>query len=59
MPDKRTLVPHVANAVFGSDDAERIVAMVDQFCAEHLGSGVAGYHFATASVGATHGLRLC
>jgi hypothetical protein len=52
-------VPHVARAVFGSEDAEHIVAMVDRFCTEHLGSGVAGYYFATASVGATHGLRLC
>jgi hypothetical protein len=51
-------VPHVARAVFGTEDAEQIVAMADRFCAEHLGSGVAGYYFATASVGATHGLRL-
>ena len=45
-------------AVFGSADPEVIADHVDRFCREHLGSGVAGYVFCTASQGVTHGVEL-
>jgi len=43
---------------FGTDDAARIVAIVDAFCRERLGSPLAGYLFYGSSIGSTHGVRL-
>jgi hypothetical protein len=44
--------------VFGTTDARRIAGLVDRFCRERLGSGIAGYEFFATSVGSVHGLRL-
>jgi len=51
-------MPYVELDIFATDDARRIVELVDAFCLEHLGSRVTGYLFYYASVGSTHGLRL-
>lgn len=50
--------PFVELDCFGTDNADRIARMVDQFCRAHLGSGVRGYHFYHASVGSAHGIQL-
>jgi hypothetical protein len=52
------ITPHVDLDTFGTADPEEIAALVDGFCCQHLGSGVAGYLFCQASVGATHGVEL-
>ncbi len=43
---------------FGTRDPAVIAGQVSDFCARHLGSGVAGYLFCTASQGSTHGIAL-
>jgi phosphotransferase family enzyme len=44
--------------VFDTTDPRRIAALVDHFCRERLGAGVAGHEFSASSVGSVHGLRL-
>ncbi len=50
--------PLLERDVFGTVDGERIAAIVDDFCHEHLGARVAGYEFFATSIGSVHGLRL-
>jgi hypothetical protein len=50
--------PFVELDCFGMDNAERIAAMMDEFCLAHLGSSLRGYPFYGASVGSTHGVQL-
>jgi len=50
--------PLLERDVFGTVDAGRIAAIVDDFCHEHLGARVAGYEFFATSIGSVHGLRL-
>jgi aminoglycoside phosphotransferase (APT) family kinase protein len=52
------ITPYVDLDTFGTAEPHRIAALVDAFCRDHLGSGVAGYIFCQASVGATHGVEL-
>ncbi len=49
---------HVERDVFGTTDPPELVAAVDAFCRERLGSGVGGYEFYAASVCSVHGVRL-
>jgi hypothetical protein len=44
--------------IFETTEPGRIVAVVDEFCREHLRAGVAAYEFFASSVGSVHGLRL-
>jgi hypothetical protein len=50
--------PFVELDCYGTDNAERIAAMIDNFCRHHLDSGVRGCYFYRSSVGSTHGLQL-
>ncbi len=50
--------PVVDLETFGTVEPEAMAGMLDAFCAEHLGSRVAGYLFCTASQGSTHGVAL-
>ena len=50
--------PHPDLAVFATAEPELIAERVDAFCRAHLGVGVAGYVFCTASQGVTHGVEL-
>ena len=50
--------PFVGLDCFGTDNAERIASIVNEFCRTHLHSGVRGYSFYRASVGSTHGIQL-
>lgn len=50
--------PFVELDCFGTDNAERIVEIVNEFCQSHLGSSLRGYLFYGASVGSTHGVQL-
>jgi hypothetical protein len=50
--------PFVELDCFGTDNAERIVEMINVFCQAHLGSGIRGYLFYRASVGSAHGIQL-
>src|SRR5262245_34426269 len=50
--------PYVELDIFATDDARRIVEIVDAFCLEQLGSRLTGYLFYYASVGSTHGVQL-
>jgi Ser/Thr protein kinase RdoA (MazF antagonist) len=45
-------------AVFGTADPEALAAAVDAWCVEHLGSGIARYHFFDSSSGSVHGVAL-
>ncbi len=54
----RWKTPYPDLAVFATAEPELIAERVDAFCREHLGSGVAGYVFCTASQGVTHGVVL-
>jgi len=51
-------VPFVELDCFGTDSAERIAEIIDEFCRAHLGSGIHGYLFYGSSVGSTHGVQL-
>jgi hypothetical protein len=51
-------VPLLERDVFGTTDAQRIATLVDRFCRERLGGGVAGYEFFATSYGSVHGVRL-
>jgi len=44
--------------IFETTEPGRIVAVVDDFCRDHLRAGVAAYEFFASSVGSVHGLRL-
>src|SRR2546426_2250121 len=50
--------PYVELDVFAADRAHEIVAAVDTFCRERLGSRLVAYLFYASSVGSTHGVRL-
>jgi Phosphotransferase enzyme family len=50
--------PFVELDCFGTDSAERIAEVMDEFCRAHLGSKLRGYLFYGASVGSTHGVQL-
>jgi hypothetical protein len=50
--------PFVEMDCFGTDSAERIVEIMNEFCCAHLGSGLRGYLFYGSSVGSTHGVQL-
>ncbi len=50
--------PFVELDCFGTDSAERIAQIIDQFCRRHLGSKIRGYLFFASSVGSTHGIQL-
>jgi hypothetical protein len=50
--------PVVDLDTFGTAEPEAMAAMVDGFCRDALGSGVAGYLFCAASQGSTHGVGL-
>jgi hypothetical protein len=44
--------------VFGTEDPDAVAAMIDAFCARHLGARVARYVFFAGGVGTVHGLEL-
>jgi hypothetical protein len=50
--------PFVELDCFGTDNAARIVEMMNAFCQAHLGSIIRGYFFYRSSIGSTHGVRL-
>lgn len=50
--------PRLERDIFETTESGRIVAVVAEFCREHLGAGVAAYVFFASSVGSVHGLRL-
>jgi hypothetical protein len=50
--------PFVELDCFGTDNAERIVGIMNEFCRTHLGSSIRGSFFYRASVGSTHGIQL-
>jgi hypothetical protein len=50
--------PFVEMDCFGTDNAERIAELVNDFCYTHLGGGTHGYFFYRASIGSTHGIQL-
>jgi hypothetical protein len=50
--------PFVELDCFGTDSAERIVQVIDNFCRNHLGGKIGGYLFFRSSVGSTHGIQL-
>src|SRR2546422_10850427 len=49
--------PFVELDCFGTDNAERIVGIMNEFCRTPLGSSIRGYFFYRASVGSTHGIQ--
>ena len=55
---ERWKAPYPDLAVFETAEPEAIAQRVDAFCREHLGAGVVGYEFCTASQGVTHGVVL-
>lgn len=50
--------PFVELDCYGTDNADRIVSMIDELCQTHLGSGIRGYYFYRSSVGSTHAVKL-
>ena len=50
--------PFVELDCFGTDKAQRIAQMIDEFCQAHLGDKLRGYLFYGSSVGSTHGVQL-
>jgi Phosphotransferase enzyme family len=50
--------PFVEIDCFGTESAERIAELINEFCRAYLGSGLGGYLFYAASVGSTHGVQL-
>jgi aminoglycoside phosphotransferase (APT) family kinase protein len=52
------VTPFVELDCFGTDSAERIAEIMDEFCRAHLGSSLRGYRFYGSSVGSTHGVQL-
>jgi hypothetical protein len=50
--------PFVELDCFGTDDAEQIASVMNEFCQTHLHSRVRGYFFYRASIGSTHGIQL-
>lgn len=50
--------PFVELDCFGTDNAERIVRIVNDFCRAKLGSGIRGYFFYRPGIGSTHGVQL-
>ena len=50
--------PFVELDCFGTDSAERIAEMMNEFCRAHLGSSLRGYLFYRVSIGSTHGVQL-
>ena len=44
--------------LLGTDDAERIVPTMYEFCRVHLGSSLRGYLVYGSSVGSIHGVQL-
>ena len=51
-------IPFVERDCFGTDNAEQIAGIIDEFCRSYLSSGLRGYFFYRASVGSTHGVQL-
>jgi aminoglycoside phosphotransferase (APT) family kinase protein len=51
-------IPFVERDCFGTDSAEQIAEMMDEFCRAQLGSKLRGYLFYGSSVGSTHGIHL-
>ncbi|MBI2087394.1 MAG: hypothetical protein HYT78_01475 [Deltaproteobacteria bacterium] len=49
--------PFVELDCFGTDSAERIVGLINEFCQSYLGSKLRGYLFYGSSVGSTHGVQ--
>jgi hypothetical protein len=54
----RLPVHPVEESVFGSADPELMVAVLDRYCRQHLGAGVADGLFYLASAGSVFGVRL-
>jgi len=50
--------PFVELDCFGTDNAERITEVMNEFCRTHLGSKIGGYLFYGSSIGSTHGVQL-
>jgi hypothetical protein len=50
--------PLLERDVFGTTASQRIATLVDSFCRERLGAGVAGYELFATSYGSVHGVRL-
>ena len=50
--------PFVELDCYGTDNAEQIAALIDDFCRNQLRSAIRGYYFYQSSVGSTHGLQL-
>ena len=50
--------PFVELDCFGTDCAEQIAEMLDEFCRAHLGSKLRGYLFYRSGIGSTHGIQL-
>jgi len=50
--------PRLERDIFETTEPGRIVAVVDEFCREHLGAAVAAWELFASSVGSVHGLRL-
>jgi len=50
--------PIVELDIFGTGRADEILAVMDEFCRQHLGSGIASYLFQKSSIGSAHGVRL-
>lgn len=50
--------PLLERHVFATTDPRRIATLVDRFCRDRLGTGVAAYEFFATSVGSVHGVRL-
>jgi hypothetical protein len=50
--------PFVELDCFGTDRAERIAQIMDEFCRSHLGNTIRGYLFFASSVGSSMGVQL-
>ena len=50
--------PFVELDCFGTDNAEQIAEVMNEFCRVHLNGKLRGYLFYGASVGSTHGVQL-
>lgn len=50
--------PFVELDCFGTDCAEQIAEIVNEFCRAHLGSKLRGYLFYRSGIGSTHGIQL-
>jgi hypothetical protein len=50
--------PFVELDCFGTNSAQRIAQIMDEFCRSHLGTKIRGYRLFASSVGSTHGIQL-